>query len=140
MAELSIIDMGARGEGVARGRDGEPLYVPYTLPGEQVEATVEGARARLIKLVTPSPERIEPVCKYFGTCGGCQVQHWQHAPYATWKQAMVGNELARRGLGKVEVAGLVDAHGAGRRRFAHRTYHPRQCPPHGAAAAPHGRT
>jgi 23S rRNA (uracil1939-C5)-methyltransferase len=108
--------MGARGEGVARGRDGGPLYVPYTLPGEQVEARVEGARGRLVKLLVPSAERIEPVCRYFGRCGGCQVQHWQPVPYARWKQAMVRDELARRGLGGIEVGDLVDAHGAGRRR------------------------
>lgn len=122
MAETLTIDrLGARGDGIASSADG-PVYVPYALPGETVEVEREGERARLLAVVTPSPERIEPFCPYFGACGGCLTQHIAPAVYGTWKHDLVRGTLARGGL-DAPVAALVDAHGAGRRRL---TFHARQ--------------
>jgi 23S rRNA (uracil1939-C5)-methyltransferase len=116
LSELDIKAMGARGEGVARATDGAAIYVPYGLPGERVEAEIKGERGRLTRVVTSSPQRVEPMCKHFGTCGGCLLQHWAHDDYARWKRQIVVDALARRGLDGVEVSPLVDAHGRGRRR------------------------
>ena len=113
---LAISQMGARGEGAADDGRGAVVYVPYALPGEIADVEVHGQRGQLRKLVTASPDRVEPQCRYFGRCGGCMTQHWANGPYATWKRQLVVDALARRGLGEVEVAALVDAHGAGRRR------------------------
>jgi tRNA/tmRNA/rRNA uracil-C5-methylase (TrmA/RlmC/RlmD family) len=58
------------------------ILTPYVLPGErvEVEAGEERAgllRARLLRVVTPAPERIAAVCPYFARCGGCQCSAYQ---------------------------------------------------------------
>ena len=114
---LTIARLGHRGDGVADGPDG-PVYVPYALPGEIVEAeTVAGHpdRRHLLRVDTPSPERITPICPHFGVCGGCAVQHWTETRYRQWKRDLVVQALAQAGVDS-SVDELIDAHGEGRRR------------------------
>ena len=118
---LSIAHLGRRGEGVGHDADGAPVYVPYALPGETVLAEREGERAHLVELLSPRPDRLAPVCPYYGTCGGCAVQTLPGPPYGAWKRDLVATALARAGLA-VDVAPVLDAHGAGRRRA---TFHAR---------------
>ena len=113
---LDIVEMGARGEGVAGGDDG-PVYVPFSLPGERVRARVSGGRAMTSAVETPSPERVSAPCAHFGRCGGCQLQHWADAPYLAWKHEQVSRALARRDL-STPVDTVVVAWGEGRRRAA----------------------
>lgn len=110
---VKIDHIGHQGDGVVAGA--ERLFVPYTLPGETVEIAREGERARLLKILAPSPERIEPVCPHFGICGGCALQHWNSESYGVWKRALVEDALRREGV-PTEIAPLIDAHGEGRRR------------------------
>jgi 23S rRNA (uracil1939-C5)-methyltransferase len=115
--QLKITRLGHRGDGVADTSDG-PVYVPYTLPGETV--TVEPVaghpdRRHLINVDRPSHERTEPVCKHFGACGGCALQHWSLAEYHLWKRSLVVEALAQANV-MAPVGDLIDAHGAGRRR------------------------
>jgi 23S rRNA (uracil1939-C5)-methyltransferase len=115
---LRIDHVGHRGDGVSLAGGGS-LFVPYTLGGETVEAAeVAGhpERRQLIKVDQASPERIDPFCKYFTRCGGCAIQHWQPEAYRAWKRAVVVETLEQAGIA-CEVAPLVDAHGAGRRRI-----------------------
>jgi 23S rRNA (uracil1939-C5)-methyltransferase len=115
---LLIAALGRRGDGVAEVAGEEPVYVPYTLPGEIVAVeAVPGHpdRRHLLRLETASPDRIVPVCRHFGICGGCAVQHWDEAPYRAWKRDLVVQALRDVGI-DVPVADLIDAHGAGRRR------------------------
>lgn len=115
LARVDIERMGGRGEGIAP-LEGRRLYVPYALPGETVTVDYAGGeRATLVGVAIPSQDRIPAICPYFTTCGGCAVQAWSHAPYASWKRGLVVEALSRAGLA-AEVAPLVDAHGAGRRR------------------------
>ena len=109
---LTIETMGGRGEGVAEG----PVYVPFALPGETVEAEIAGGRAAAMVIITASPERIAPVCRHFGACGGCQVQHWDLAAYRAWKRQLVVTALRHRGIA-ADVLPLIDGHGQGRRRI-----------------------
>jgi 23S rRNA (uracil1939-C5)-methyltransferase len=123
MTERLLIDrLAHRGEGVADTPDG-PVFVPYTLPGETVEAErVPGHpdRRHLLRIETPSPERIEPVCPHFGVCGGCAIQHWTEVRYRQWKRDLVVTALRQASLGQTSldapVGELIDAHGEGRRR------------------------
>jgi len=119
-ARLQIERLGARGEGVAIGPDGA-VFVPYALPGEAILAEVDGARGKLVEVRTPSPDRIQPFCRYFARCGGCAVQTLAFAPYAQWKKGLLTEALRLAGL-PASVEGLVDAHGEGRRRA---TFHAR---------------
>jgi 23S rRNA (uracil1939-C5)-methyltransferase len=115
--QLKISRLGHRGDGVADTSDG-PVYVPYTLPGETVTVgPVAGHpdRRDLMHVDRPSHERIEPVCKHFGACGGCALQHWSLAEYYLWKRSLVVEALAQTNV-VAPVGDLIDAHGAGRRR------------------------
>jgi 23S rRNA (uracil1939-C5)-methyltransferase len=117
---LFIERLGHRGEGVARTARGL-VFVPYALPGEAIRAEVLGDHGRIHEILEPSPERIAPICPYYGVCGGCAVQTLAPAAYADWKRALVVAALRNAGL-DLDVGPLVDAHGAGRRRV---TFHAR---------------
>ena len=71
------------GDGLARLPDGQVVFVSGVLPGEEVRVKIvqrlgDYALAHPVEVVSPSPERREPVCPYFPKCGGCQ---WQHISY-----------------------------------------------------------
>ncbi|MDE2376632.1 methyltransferase [Bradyrhizobium sp.] len=116
---LTIDHVGHRGDGVSLDAR-EPVYVPYALPGETVEVEhVAGNhpdRRHLLAVEVASPERVTPFCKHFGLCGGCAIQHWRSEAYSAWKRNIVVETLRQAGL-ECEVAPLIDAHGAGRRRI-----------------------
>jgi 23S rRNA (uracil1939-C5)-methyltransferase len=116
--QLTIARLGHRGDGVAETPSG-PVFVPYVLPGETV--TVEAVpghpdRRHLLHVDRPSHERIAPICKHFGVCGGCAMQHWSLAEYHQWKRSLVVEALAQAGLVAPVDEQLIDAHGQGRRR------------------------
>jgi 23S rRNA (uracil1939-C5)-methyltransferase len=116
MSRLTIDKLGARGEGVAQGPEGL-IFVPYALAGETIVAEVDGSRGTLVEVLSPSPHRIAPFCRYFSRCGGCAVQTLAADSYARWKRDLVASALRRAGL-SIEVLDLADVHGAGRRRAA----------------------
>jgi 23S rRNA (uracil1939-C5)-methyltransferase len=118
--KLVVERIGHRGEGVARL--GERLvFVPYALAGETIVAEVEGDHARLLEIVKPSRDRIAPICPHYGVCGGCAVQALAPDAYGQWKRGLVVAALRNAGV-VAEIAPLIDAHGAGRRRV---TFHAR---------------
>jgi 23S rRNA (uracil1939-C5)-methyltransferase len=117
-ALLHIDRLGHKGDGIAPG----PIFVPYALPGETIDAMVEGERGRLIAIRTPSPHRCEPFCPHFTECGGCATQHLDQETYQGWKRSLVVDALAQARV-PADVAPLVDAHGDGRRRA---TFHARK--------------
>lgn len=115
--QLKIARIGHRGDGIADTNTG-PVYVPYALPGETV--TVEPVaghpdRRHLLSVDHPSHERTAPVCKHFGICGGCAMQHWSLAEYLLWKRNLVVEAIGHAGL-IAPVEPIIDAHGKGRRR------------------------
>ena len=76
---VTIEKIASGGAGLGR-IDGKVVFVPFTLPGETVEAELQEVkkdylRAKALRIVSPSPERIEPACPLFGVCGGCDFQH-----------------------------------------------------------------
>jgi 23S rRNA (uracil1939-C5)-methyltransferase len=114
---LTIARLGRRGDGIADMPAG-PVFVPFALPGEIVEAEAwpgHPDRRLPIKIEHASPERIAPICPHFGTCGGCALQHWAAAHYREWKRGLVIEALSQAGL-DTPVDDLIDAHGEGRRR------------------------
>jgi 23S rRNA (uracil1939-C5)-methyltransferase len=115
--EVTIVSLNARGEGVAS--DG--TVAPLALPGETALVEADGERARVVAITVAAPERAEPICPYFGRCGGCASQHMSAGLYATWKRDGVVRALQRAGVA-AEVGPLIDAHGEGRRRA---TFHAR---------------
>jgi len=99
---LDILEMGARGDGIAE-QDGERYFVPFSLPGEVVEAEPvdkrgEGVAAELVEVLSPSRHREKPPCAHFGVCGGCALQHWRHDVYSAWKASLIERALKQRGV------------------------------------------
>ena len=100
--EVTVETLGGRGDGVAH-RDGQPVFVPFTLPGETVRVRLKGesragVRAEALEILDESPERVEPPCPHFGPCGGCSVQHLGDAAYRRWTLDQVTAALERRGF------------------------------------------
>ena len=113
--ERLVIDhIGHQGDGVAISGSGKE-YVPNTLPGETIEIDRQKDRGLCAKIISPSPDRIAPICRYFGVCGGCALQHWKEENYRAWKRGLVVDALAHEEIA-APVGDLIDAHGEGRRR------------------------
>lgn len=96
---VTIEDLTHDGAGVAKV-EGYPIFIPGTLRGEEVDIKVVKTLknygfGRVIQLLTPSPERIEPPCHVFSTCGGCQLQHMTYEAQLIQKQQTVRNAIDR---------------------------------------------
>lgn len=92
--EITIDALTNLGSGVGR-IDGWVVFVPFSLPGEVVTARVfrndkNCSHADLVAVLSPSPDRITPVCRLFGECGGCQYQHLSYPKQLAWKTRQVG--------------------------------------------------
>jgi 23S rRNA (uracil1939-C5)-methyltransferase len=115
MTQTTTIEtLGHKGEGIAH-LDGGRVFVPFTLPGEEVVLSGEGERATALEIKQTSPDRIEPFCPYFGSCGGCQLQHLGPDAYRAFKIGLVETPLRQAGI-DAKVERFILAHGAGRRR------------------------
>jgi len=116
--EVEIDRLGAQGDGVAEGPNG-PLFVPFALPGERVRVEVgeDGRHGALLEVLKRSPDRREPVCPHFGTCGGCALQELEEDAYLAWKRAVVVQALRSHGL-DAEVEPVKPVPLGGRRRAA----------------------
>ncbi|MDB6065772.1 MAG: methyltransferase, TrmA family [Pedosphaera sp.] len=98
---VTIHDIAFGGEGVAR-LDEFVIFVPFVLVGEVVEVEITElkkrfARARLIRVLQPSPERVQPQCRYFGDCGGCQYQHIDYPAQLRLKHKQICDLFERIG-------------------------------------------
>ena len=100
--ELRIDELAAGGDGVGRGPDGRVFFVPFTAPGDRVRVRVTQSRARFVharveSLLEPGPERADPVCPVFGSCGGCAWQHVTYAAQLAAKARILEDALRRIG-------------------------------------------
>ena len=92
---LRIDSYGMEGEGVAHA-DGYTFFVPYAMAGEQVKVAVDRVKgsvvfAHIIKMLSPSLDRLVPDCPLFGKCGGCTLRH---LPYDLQRQIKTENVRA----------------------------------------------
>ena len=93
------------GEAMGRLDDGRAVFVPFALPGETVRVRLTEekrnfARAELVEVVVPSPQRISPKCVHFGVCGGCHYQNLAYADQLAAKTDILRDQLTR--IGKIE--------------------------------------
>ncbi|TBN54884.1 class I SAM-dependent RNA methyltransferase [Hansschlegelia quercus] len=123
LAETLRIDhLGHRGDGVAFTGSGQ-AFVARALAGELVEVERDGQRARLLRVVEPSPNRVEAYCPHVGYCGGCATQELAQGPALDWKRDLLVDAFRREGIDAADrIGATIDAHGAGRRRA---TFHAR---------------
>ncbi len=95
------------GAGLAHQTEGEgagkAVFVPFTLPGELVEARLLEQKnafgeASLLQVLTASGDRVPPRCAHFGQCGGCHYQHAAYPAQVQMKAAILQETLERAGL------------------------------------------
>lgn len=97
IVDLKIETLSNLGAGIAKP-NGWVVFVPFTLPGEKIRAKVwrneaNCSHADLVEIIEPSPDRIEPNCQHFATCGGCQYQHLPYEKQLEWKTRQVSELL-----------------------------------------------
>ncbi len=95
--ELRIDSLSNMGHGVGRV-DNWVVFVPACLPGELVRARIfrnekNCSQADLVEVLEPSPQRVQPPCALYGTCGGCQYQHLAYEAQLEWKTTQVADLL-----------------------------------------------
>ena len=76
------------------------VFIPFGAPGDIADIKLDRkkhsyAEGHIVRMIKPSPDRVEPICEHFGICGGCR---WQHLPYESqldWKRKQVSDALTR---------------------------------------------
>ena len=102
-AETVVIEkIAQQGDGEAALADGTRVFVPLTLPGDEIRVQPgakrgDGVAGSVLEWVDQRP-RNDPICEVFGTCGGCQLQHLPPSDYDAWKTQAVRTALSRHGL------------------------------------------
>jgi 23S rRNA (uracil1939-C5)-methyltransferase len=110
--ELNIESGAFEGNSVARSK-GLVYFVPFGVPGDKVLARVtrkkrKFAEATIFEIIEPSPNRIEPRCRYFGICGGCKLQNVEYDIQLDMKRRQVSDLFTRIGrIDEVEVAEVI---------------------------------
>ncbi len=119
LENILITDYAAEGKALVR-HDGKVIFVEAAIPGDEVNLLLtknkkDWAEAKVTKLVTSSPDRIEPFCQHFGVCGGCK---WQMLPYhkqLQFKQQEAEQNLLR--IGKLSNTFMLPIAGAAEQRY-----------------------
>jgi 23S rRNA (uracil1939-C5)-methyltransferase len=111
---LSIEKLVYGGDGLAHA-DGNTVFVPYVMPGEEVRADIKQKRnkliwARLLEVTSPAPQRQKALCPHFQTCGGCHYQHIPAAEQLQLKKEILRETLSR--LGHITWDGPIVEHSA----------------------------
>lgn len=93
------------------------FFVPLTAAGDVVKVKINQKKgkiafAEIVEIVTPSPDRVEPRCKYFGSCGGCDFQQLNYQAQLAAKVGIVKDCLAR--IGKINYEGEIGVVGSPR--------------------------
>ena len=110
---MTISGLGSSGEGVGK-YEGFTVFVKGALPGEEVRVQItlvkkSYAVGKLVELVKPSGERVEPQCQVYKECGGCQLQHLSYKGQLDCKRQQVQDALSRIGHIDLEVLPVLGA-------------------------------
>ena len=101
--ELDITTVAFGGDGIGRV-DNFVVFVPFVMEGERVEVEIVEVKRRyatadLVRVITPSPRRVEPRCPYYMRCAGCQYQHIEYAAQTELKGKQIRDVFER--IGKI---------------------------------------
>ena len=114
LEDVTVTDYAAEGKAIARV-DGKVIFVSGAVPGDTVSLMLtknkkDWAEGLVQRISQPSPDRLQPFCRHFGTCGGCK---WQMLPYPQqlrYKQQEAEQNLRR--IGKVDIPEILPIIGA----------------------------
>ena len=90
--------------------NGKACFVPFSVPDDVVEVSIVEEkkgfnRCKLEKIIQPSSKRVEPFCKYYGICGGCNIQHIDYESQLDLKRSIILDLFYRNG--KIELNDFV---------------------------------
>lgn len=110
---VDIVAEGYQGEGIAKPQ-GFPIFIPGALKGEKVKIkivklTKNHGFGKLLDIVEPSENRVEPICPLYKRCGGCQLQHMSYQEQLVFKKNRVKDCLER--IGKITDVKINDTLG-----------------------------
>ena len=119
MQEVRVEDYAAEGKSLARV-DGKVIFIEGAVPGDTVDIQLsknkkDWAEGYAVRFHGYSADRVEPFCRHFGVCGGCQ---WQMLPYEKqliYKQEQVRDNLQR--IGRVKLPEIQTILGANDTRY-----------------------
>ena len=105
--EVEIATLTNLGDGLGRV-DGWVVFVAGALPGEKVVVKIwhnaaNYSRGDLVRVLVPSPHRVQPRCELFGECGGCQYQNMAYPEQLEWKRKQVAEVYERIGGLKITI-------------------------------------
>ena len=94
--------------------EGKAVFVPLALPQEKVQVRIVESKpgfatAETERIVTPAPVRVAPICRHFGTCGGCQYQHAEYAAQLKFKMEILRETLERGKVGAPDEIAVLAA-------------------------------
>jgi 23S rRNA (uracil1939-C5)-methyltransferase len=127
--KLNVESLAFGGKGFVRTDEGQAVFISQVVPGESVYARVERKHASYleaipVEIIKASPDRVEPVCKYFSLCGGCDWQHIRYSEQVKWKERIMKNHL-RKALSEQHTEYLAPATSC--REYEYRSHIRLQC-------------
>lgn len=131
--QLSIEKLVYGGDGLGHA-DGNTVFVPYVLPGEDIRAEITSRKKKLVwakplEIVKADPARVKPVCLHFGVCGGCHYQHASYESQVKFKLEILRETLSRMGgitwTGEISTHTAEPLHYRNRAQWAVRNANPR---------------
>ena len=104
---LTVDSLDLEAQGVARNAEGKVVFIDGALPGEEVQVAVTRRKnnweqAGMVARRRDSSQRVAPRCRYFGTCGGCKMQHLHVGAQVAIKQRVLEDNLWHLGKVKAE--------------------------------------
>ena len=107
--ELELTGFAAGGRAIGHAPDGRVVFVEYGIPGERVVAEITDEypgyiEATAVQVLRASEQRVDAPCRYFGKCGGCQLQHIAYDEQLRLKTGVVRDQLERIGKFEADVA------------------------------------
>ena len=105
--EFETMALGGRAKGtpVDQAPGSFAVFTEFAAPGDRALVRITNVNKRyveadLVEVLVPGPDRVKPVCPYFGICGGCNWQHISYERQLAEKAQVLSHVLARNGLAK----------------------------------------
>ena len=101
-AIMKIVDYGTDGFGIAKAPDGMTVFIPGGAVGDTANVLIvkelkKFCFGKILELIEPSKDRIEPDCSVFSRCGGCSYRHIDYTAELKAKQKRVADAISKIG-------------------------------------------